>query len=298
MSKAKTHYTRRQALKFARMITEAPLTELARYARNQARKNTGKGWRKVFYKLWRWLESGDLSASLPWSVFAAGGNTKLPFFAFSSLPIVTCPGMGECGKYCYSLRAWRYPDAFMRQVQNTILLRFDRRAITRAFRLIPGGLTLRLYVDGDFDSVETLTYWFRMIGQRLDLSVYGYSKSWREFLEYSDAGGVVPQNYMLNLSSGSKHDAQTLERMRELDCVRGEFVAVPIDGRDLPGGFKRYESPEYHRRVRQSAKENGYGKVFSCPGTCGTCTGAGHACGQQREDGTPLVSLTIAIGVH
>src|SRR5262249_38268511 len=54
------------------------------------------------------------------------GNAKLPFWAFSALPIVTCPGAGECARWCYSLTSWRTPGAAVyadRKVQR----RADRK---------------------------------------------------------------------------------------------------------------------------------------------------------------------------
>ena len=38
----------------------------------------------------------DQSGPTPFSVFAAAGNMKLPFYAFSSLPGFDCPGAGAC----------------------------------------------------------------------------------------------------------------------------------------------------------------------------------------------------------
>ena len=72
-----------------------------------------------------WIESG-FTANVPFSIFAEKGNTKLPFYAFSSLPGFDCPGAGAClfgdrpkgkGKefwkgWCYSFTAWRYPASF------------------------------------------------------------------------------------------------------------------------------------------------------------------------------------------
>ena len=111
------------------------------------------------------------------SIFRAGGNSKLPFYAFSSLPGFDCPGAGDClfneagefGKgFCYSFRAWRYPAAFFRQVQNSILIREDRQTLARAFQDIPAGKdwlrrVVRLYVDGDFDSARTFAFWMDQI---------------------------------------------------------------------------------------------------------------------------------------
>ena len=77
-------------------------------------------WAYHAKRLADWL-ADDMAGAAPFSVFARG-NSKLPFFAFSALPFVTCPGMGACAKFCYSLRAWRYPAAFFRQLQNTWLM--------------------------------------------------------------------------------------------------------------------------------------------------------------------------------
>ena len=69
-----------------------------------------------------WFE--NQSGPTPFSVFAAAGNMKLPFYAFSSLPGFDCPGAGAClyGEneftpenfrkgWCYSFTGWRYPAA-------------------------------------------------------------------------------------------------------------------------------------------------------------------------------------------
>lgn len=75
---------------------------------------------------------GDYVGKAPFSVWNVDGNNKLPFASFSVLPIVTCPGASECITYCYSLKAWRYPASFFRQVQNTLLLAHNRDVIAQA----------------------------------------------------------------------------------------------------------------------------------------------------------------------
>lgn len=72
------------------------------------------------------------------SVLSVYGNSKLPYIAYSELPMSTCPGAGACGVYkkdassgaivgwCYSFKAWRYPDAFKRQFLNTLANYADR----------------------------------------------------------------------------------------------------------------------------------------------------------------------------
>jgi len=94
-------------------------------------------------------EAGGLPLGLRWSIIAAKGNKKLPFAAYSEAPMVTCPGAGVCGvpldedlrrrlrrrgaAWCYSFRAYRYPDAFRRLFLNTLCNYADREfAILRA----------------------------------------------------------------------------------------------------------------------------------------------------------------------
>jgi hypothetical protein len=303
-------FTQEEALKTAQFFATCDsMSEAITHARELADRLPGNsrrgGWKYYFQRFADTLERGEL----PHSIFAEGGNSKLPFVAFSTLPIVSCPGAGACAgiekegdapelgeAHCYSLRAWRYPAAFLRQSQNLLLLRFRRRAIIDAFRALEEGITLRLYVDGDFDSVETALFWFNLLRQRADISAYGYSKSWRILASVAD---IVPANYALNLSSGGIDDgnADLKSELESTPFVRGEFVALPIVGK-FARGFARYKDPNYHRAVREAARVAGVGKVFSCPGNCGDCLPAGHACGVVGETGEYIVPITIAIGVH
>lgn len=247
---------------------------------------SGKGWQASFQKLARTLETLEPG----FSVFALGGNVKLPFVAFSSLPGVTCPGAGECLDFCYSFRAWRYPAAFARQCQNAYLQRFAPHIIGAAFRSIAetraGGFDFRLYVDGDFSSVSDVAFWMETLRANPAARAYGYSKSFAQLLEYGRAH-AWPGNYLLNLSSGHNADAATLAAARALPITRGEFRAVSI-GRKVSSGD--HGLPETNRAIRAALPES---KVFPCPGKCGSCTGAGHACGLPQ-----LRGRIIAIAMH
>lgn len=232
------------------------------------------GWVQNFNKLRSVFHTG-----IPqYSIFTEG-NSKLPFYSFSALPGVTCPGAGECLKFCYSFRAWRYPAAFMRQVQNTFLLRFHPNIIADAFYTLPQNIDFRLYVDGDFASVNDVAFWMTALSHRPDVRAYGYSKSFNELLSYT---GAWPTNYMLNLSSGHRHNADTLERVRKLPIVRGEFIAVSI-GRKIKSN--EHGTAPVVTRLREVFKN----KAFPCPGKCGSCTGKGHACGLPQLRGLPII---------
>ena len=231
-----------------------------------------------------------LSGQIPGEAFKAGGNRKLPFFAWSTLPIVTCPGAGDCVNWCYSLKAWRYPAAFLRQAANTLRLRFAKRSIIEAVQSLPPDTTVRLYVDGDFDSESTAIFWANLMRQRLDVAWYGYSKSLHIL---AAVGELFPPNYALNLSSGSMFPRESAEyrAVSAMPFTRGDFLAIPIEGKH-PRGFARYRSAEYHREVRKAANAAGLSGAFSCPGDCGPCGHGRHMCGRV-EFHNPIV-----IGIH
>ncbi len=292
MSSYKPTISRKQCMTLAQIVATCDTLETAATAvETMAKRCRGNRRKRGTWKYFLTRAAVSLrNGIIPFEVFAMNGNVKLPFVAFSTLPIVTCPGAGDCANWCYSLRAWRYPAAFLRQVCNTLRLRFNKRSIIDAFKALPVGITLRLYVDGDFDSRETFVFWMNLLRQRPDVAAYGYSKSWDIIL---DCSSLIPANYIFNISSGSKFDgnAEMKARMLALPSCRGEFIAVKLRRRHAKG-FKKYSSHDYHRDVRESAAADGIGKVFSCPGSCGDCSGAGHVCG------IVTIKLPVAIGIH
>lgn len=228
------------------------------------------------------------------AVFALGGNSKLPFVAFSVIPGQSCPGAGDCLDFCYSFRAWRYPAAFFRQLQNAYLLRFAPDVIAREFQTIaaarPDGFDFRLYVDGDFANIENVIFWMQLLENTPAARAYGYSKSFAVLLAYdtflSVNGGSWPSNYQLNISSGHNSSAAMVDYVRALPITRGEFRAVSI-GRKVKSAD--HGTPAINALLRANVAE----KIFPCPGTCGTCTGKGHACGMPA-----LKGRVIAIAIH
>jgi hypothetical protein len=246
----------------------------------------GKGWQLNFAKL------ADLFADNKprYSIFALGGNSKLPFVSFSTLPGVTCPGAGDCITFCYSYRAWRYPAAFARMVQNAYLMRFAPDQIAIAFASIaaksPAGFDFRLYVDGDFSSGADVAFWMHLLHMTPNARAYGYSKSFAALLGFSIVG-QWPLNYQLNISSGHNASPAMLNAVKTLPIVRGEFIAVSIG--------RKVKSTDHGKRETNAAIRLAMGdtKVFPCPGACGACTGKGHACGLPAMKGK-----VIAIAMH
>lgn len=244
----------------------------------------GPAWQASFLKLAHTVATGAPT----FSIYAMGGNSKLPFVAFSSLPGVTCPGAGQCLDFCYSFRAWRYPAAFARMAQNAFLMRFHPNIIRAEFASIAAeradGFDFRLYVDGDFSSIADVEFWMSTLRDNPSARAYGYSKSFEALLGYS---GGWPSNYMLNLSSGHNSGPGTLDLIRALPVTRGEFRAVSI-GRKVKASD--HGTAENNASIRAALPNE---KVFPCPGKCGTCTGKGHACGMPQ-----LKGRIIAIAIH
>lgn len=248
---------------------------------------TGVNWIRDLAK----LEQIVLDGFPRFNIFAKQGNSKLPFVAFSTLPVVTCPGAGECAKWCYSLTAWRYPAAFCKQAQNAWLMRNNKTAIVRAWcdlfsvKKLADGFDFRLYVDGDFSCAADLTFWMDLLASEPTVRAYGYSKSFALFLQY-DQQRTWPQNYMVNLSSGHNADQVTAALFEALPVVRGSFVAVNVG---YPVKASHYGDKEHAKALR-----NAYGaNAFVCPGKCGECTPKGHACGSDKFRNVPII-----IAVH
>lgn len=259
---------------------------LAAHALQASSAFSGSGWQKAFSQLINVFSDG----SPRFSIFAEGGNSKLPFVSFSTLPGVTCPGAGECIEFCYSYRAWRYPAAFARMAQNAWLMRFNPVAISAAFAEIAAsradGFDFRLYVDGDFSSGADVAFWMAELHKTPTARAYGYSKSFAALLGFSIVG-TWPKNYQLNISSGHNASPAMLTAVKTLPITRGEFIAVSI-GRKVKGS--EHGTAAVNQALRDAMPE---AKIFPCPGTCGSCTGKGHACGMPQ-----LKGRIIAIAMH
>lgn len=281
-------FPRNKCLKAANLASRNDITGLQSFLQetiDTAPDNSA--WKAAFIKFNKWLDN-PAKNELPYNIFAKG-NGKLPFWSFSALPYVTCPGMGECKNFCYSLKAWRYPAPFLRQVMNTILIKYNSGLIAEAFNNLKENVDVRLYVDGDIDSTETLIFWMDLLKNRSDIRAYGYSKSWAIFLAYNITH-TFPSNYKLNLSSGSKYhnNSGIHNAMKELSITRGEFVAVDMD-----------EKKPSRKSIKEVAQSLGMKKIFVCPGKCGECISAKasgqkniHACGSSKMDDRTIVIPT------
>jgi hypothetical protein len=253
-------------------------------------KTASPHWQNCFanFVLWqRSLVNGDeagIADGVKGKAFAANGNKKLPFLSWSSMPLLDCGGAGECKNFCYSLKGWRNVHPFFRQLRNSLLQRFrfdliedELNRVLKTKQFAPQSkIDFRLFVDGDFDSVETVDKWMTLLRNKPQLATYGYSKSWEELASYA---GEWPSNYRLNLSNGSRFNEASgiARRVLALPITRGWFKAI-----GSKGGIE-YDTVEYRAKARQVAKEAGLKRVFVCSGLCGSCTPQGHFCGSDNK---------------
>jgi hypothetical protein len=243
---------------------------------SMANADTSPAWRKAFDKIINCRVNGVAGNTI-----FTKGNSKLPFLSFSALPGEGfCPGAGDCLNHCYSFKAFRYPMAYARMAQNSLLLQTtagreliiaDLDKKTHDKKGNPKPTTVRLYVDGDHMTADIFRFWMGVIADRPHLTVYGYSKSFQIIKDNAD---IVPSNYVLNLSSGSNSPQAFVDSLQTLPFVRGNFIATDTGNKS-----------DYLAATGKRA--------FECPGLCGSCLPSGaHACGDIR------ISKDIIIAVH
>ena len=281
----------------------AKVTKITRQAKEQEREGYIRAYSKLEEFLSNIIEHADYSPKF--SVFVKG-NGKLPFLSFSNAPIVNCMGMGECEKFCYSLRAFRYPFPQCRMIPNTILMseKKGRKVIfdelvkwtkKPSLARLPH-IDFRLYVDGDFADSDQLLYWMETLKKLPQIKAYGYSKSIPLFLALLEKGYKFPENYLLNESNGGKfeHLWSQLESHPN-SPTRGRFLAVKLDGKR--SGSNRTDRDRVDIKatlgtVSEYKEKTGRG-YFICGGKCGDCTSIGHACGIPQ-----FKNIDIVIPIH
>ena len=126
MNKTKYTFNRAMALELVELVNSIetngiePAIEALEDIENKS--GTYRGTWGYYANKFKSLLLDKSDSSIPFSIFANGGNSKLPFVSFSTIPGATCPGAGDCLNVCYSFKAWRYPAAFFRQLQNFYLM--------------------------------------------------------------------------------------------------------------------------------------------------------------------------------
>jgi len=265
-------------------------------------------WETGAVKILDWLKAPIKDAIItPFKMFAIG-NSKLPFLSWSTLPGFNCPGALECWLaakgFCYSLKAWRYPAPLFRQLQNTLierspayrgLIHAELKKLLNSRKFRGQNVPFRLYVDGDFSSLQGLRFWMDTLKKFPQLKAYGYSKSLHLFKELDESGYQWPTNYALNLSSGGMYqNGPVFDYVNKMHITRGEFIAVNTTKETLKAWKENALTPQQRRDIKQQVNSR---KTFICPGKCGECTlikENPHACGNLER----FKDVKILIPIH
>ena len=108
---------------------------------------------------------------------------------FSIPAVKTCPGAGDCKKFCYtqhpgSSYSWKMvANKHNLNWQKTKMLEFviDMDRELKAFRNRP--VAIRIHDTGDFYNVKYLNKWLKVASLNPDIKVYAYTKSINYFLD-------------------------------------------------------------------------------------------------------------------
>ena len=124
MNKTKYTFNRAMALELVALVNQIENNGLEPVlkALEDIEKQSGvkRGTWGFYANKFKSLLLDDEYKTIPFSIFASGGNSKLPFVSFSTIPGATCPGAAKCLKECYSFKAWRYPAAFLGSFKTSI----------------------------------------------------------------------------------------------------------------------------------------------------------------------------------
>ena len=123
----------------------------------------------------------------------------------------SCSGCSQkCELACYAINdAKRYHNTVIKsQGGNTLLARFDRpRFFADVQRFIDYNMVaaIRIHSSGEFLNYKYFTDWIELIKKNPDIKFYCYTKRFNYIERYLDAGGVIPENFSINVSIWKKN---------------------------------------------------------------------------------------------
>ena len=123
----------------------------------------------------------------------------------------SCAGCcSGCKSACYAVNdAKRYHNTVIKsQGNNTLLARFDRpRFFEDVQRFIDYNMiaAIRIHSSGEFLSYDYFTDWIELIKKNPDIKFYCYTKRFNFIERYLESGGVIPENFSINVSIWKKN---------------------------------------------------------------------------------------------
>lgn len=110
------------------------------------------------------------------------GNSKLgrDVWTFSLPPIKTCPGRGECEKFCYAVsmtaRYSSVEQSWQHALEATKSDGWEEKVIEQIVK--KQIKTVRVHVGGDFYSVAYIRSWTQIARALPDVRFFAYTRSW------------------------------------------------------------------------------------------------------------------------
>ena len=143
----------------------------------------------------------------PVARLSLGGNSKLKKDGIASFSLVagfTCPGAGECKKFCYAMRGnFLFESPMKAGLRNYLAMKNDsfiEQIVTQI--LLFKVKTLRLHPAGDFHSQRAVELWDKIAKRCPWVKFYAYTKS----LKLNFNSLRRNKNFTLIQSEGGKFD--------------------------------------------------------------------------------------------
>jgi len=159
------------------------------------------------------------------------GNTKLKKDGIVSLnlpPVITCPGAGDCKKYCFACVGMQAMGNAKQKRINTLELfkRSPKEFVNTAVSEIKRtkALTVRFHDSGDIFSLQYLKTLCEICNKLPDVKFYAYTKSIKIILKFG--WDNLPSNFKIIQSYGGKDD-NLIDRNKPFALVLGIGEGTP-----------------------------------------------------------------------
>ena len=125
----------------------------------------------------------------------------------SATGVVTCPGAGECAKFCYAQQGRMRMSNCQKAQEKRLALSQSPDFVDTIVRELQGRKwdRVRVHDTGDFYNAAYLGKWFRIMDAFPDKQFFAYTKM-VPLLKKAEGGGGIPGNFHVVYSLGGKWD--------------------------------------------------------------------------------------------
>lgn len=192
----------------------------------------------------------------------SNGNSKIGrVLNVSVMPLLTCGNCGQCGPYCYDIKACvQYKNVLNARVNNTAMVfwardRYFEEIDIKMFRRKKNKF-MRWHVGGEIPDYDYFCRMVEIAKHHPDFIIWTYTKMYhfvnRYCKEHGGSKECIPAHFHIMFSEwdGTKMDNP---------------YNFPMFTCKLKDGNKNH-SPEY------------FTGLYKCPGNCDVCKAAGRGC--------------------